>query len=59
MDLSQSYQNMINKILPDAEIVADRFHVMKQINNELDSQRKKEKKKAEAETKKAKSRKKT
>ena len=26
--------------MPNAEIVADRFHVMKQINEELDKQRK-------------------
>ncbi len=28
--------------MPNAEIVADRFHVMKKINEELDGQRKKE-----------------
>jgi len=45
MDLYQAYKSVINEILPDADIVADRFHVMKQINNELDTQRKEERKK--------------
>ena len=53
MDLYHSYKSIINEVLPNAEIVADRFHVMKQINDELDNQRKKEKRKAEAEVKKA------
>jgi transposase len=30
--------------MPSAEVVADRFHVMKQINQELDKQRRAEKK---------------
>jgi transposase len=55
MDLSQSYKSIINEVLPNAEIVADRFHVMKQVNDELDSKRKEERRKAEAEVKKAKS----
>jgi transposase len=55
MDLYQSYKSVINEILPDVDIVADRFHVMKQINDELDTQRKAETKKAKVETKKAKS----
>ena len=33
--------------MPNAQIVADRFHVMKQINEELDSRRKKEKRAVE------------
>ena len=33
MDLSSSYKSIINEVLPDVEIVADRFHVMKQIND--------------------------
>lgn len=32
----------MEELLPNAQIVADRFHVMKQINEELDNQRKKE-----------------
>ena len=34
-------------MMPNAQVVADRFHVMKQINNELDEKRKKEKRAAE------------
>jgi len=26
--------------MPSAQVVADRFHVMKQVNNELDAERK-------------------
>jgi len=33
--------------MPNAQVVADRFHVMAQINKELDSQRKREKRKIE------------
>jgi len=32
--------------MPNANVIADRFHVMKQVNNELDAQRKAEKKAA-------------
>jgi transposase len=42
-------------VLPDAEVVADRFHVMKQVSDELDSKRKEERRKAKVEVKKAKS----
>lgn len=34
--------------MPQAVIVADRFHVMKQVNQELDSQRKKNRREAQA-----------
>lgn len=40
IDLWRPYKNVVNKLMPQAEVVADRFHVMKQVNNELDSQRK-------------------
>jgi transposase len=40
--------------MPNAQIVADRFHVMAQINKELDGERKKEKRKIESEIKQAK-----
>ena len=33
--------------MPQAEIVADRFHVMKQVNDELDAARRKIKREAE------------
>jgi len=32
--------------MPNANVIADRFHVMKQVDNELDAQRKAEKKAA-------------
>ncbi len=38
---------MVEQLIPNAQIVADRFHVMKQINEELDARRKKEKRQAE------------
>ena len=34
--------------MPNADVVADRFHVMKQVNEELDEQRKRGKREAEA-----------
>ena len=33
--------------MPNAQVVADRFHVMVQVNQELDSQRKQEKRQLE------------
>ncbi len=35
IDLSGSYRGLIRKVLPNADIVADRFHVMKLVNEEL------------------------
>lgn len=40
IDLWKPYKNVVNKLMPQAEVVADRFHVMKQVNEELDTQRK-------------------
>nr|WP_203427749.1 ISL3 family transposase [Rippkaea orientalis] len=40
IDLWKPYKNIVNKLMPQAEVVADRFHVMKQVNEELDAQRK-------------------
>ena len=45
IDLWKPYKSIVNKLLPNAEVVADRFHVMKQINQELDAERKKQKRK--------------
>ena len=42
IDLWRGYQSVVEELMPNAEVVADRFHVMKQINEELDNQRKKE-----------------
>lgn len=43
IDLWIPYKSLIQEMLPNAQVVADRFHVMKQINQELDERRKKEK----------------
>ncbi len=47
IDLWKPYQKVAEKLIPQAVIVADRFHVMKQVNKELDSQRKKIKREAQ------------
>jgi transposase len=39
IDLFSSYKSLINELIPNAEVVGDRFHVMKQINEELDRER--------------------
>ena len=40
IDLWKPYKSLVQKLMSNAEVVADRFHVMKQINEELDEQRK-------------------
>lgn len=47
IDLWVPYKTVVEELMPNAQVVADRFHVMKQINEELDKQRKKEKRQAE------------
>ena len=47
IDLWQGYKNLITELMPNAQVVADRFHVMTQVNKELDIQRKREKRKIE------------
>jgi transposase len=47
IDLWKGYKNLATKLMPKAQVVADRFHVMAQINQELDRQRKREKRKIE------------
>jgi transposase len=42
IDLWIPYKSVVEELLPNSQIVADRFHVMKQINEELDGRRKKE-----------------
>ena len=37
IDLSGNYRGLVEKLMPDANIVADRFHVMKLIGSELNS----------------------
>ncbi|MDJ0724507.1 MAG: ISL3 family transposase [Prochloraceae cyanobacterium] len=35
IDLWKSYKSIAKKLMPQAKIVADRFHIMKQVNDEL------------------------
>lgn len=55
IDLWQGYKKLVKELMPNAQLVADRFHVMAQINKELDTQRKREKSQIESALKKAKS----
>jgi transposase len=47
IDLFSSYKSLANELIPNAEVVGDRFHVMKQINDELDRERIRIKREAE------------
>jgi transposase len=47
IDLWKGYRNLVMELMPNVQVVADRFHVMTQINKELDIQRKREKSKVE------------
>ncbi len=53
IDLWQGYKSLVTELMPNAQVVADRFHVMTQINKELDTQRKTEKRHVEELIKKA------
>jgi transposase len=46
IDLWSPYKKLVEELMPNADITADRFHVMKQVNMELDTARKTEKKAA-------------
>ncbi|BDI17707.1 ISL3 family transposase [Nostoc cf. commune SO-36] len=46
IDLWSPYKTLVEELMPNANITADRFHVMKQVNDELDTMRKAEKKAA-------------
>jgi transposase len=46
IDLWIGYKNVAEKLMPQAQIVGDRFHVMKQVNGELDEARKEVKREA-------------
>ena len=39
IDLSGNYRGLVRKVLPSADIIADRFHVMKLVNQELNRAR--------------------
>ena len=54
IDLWKGYKSLVTELMPKAQVVADRFHVMVQINKELDTQRKHEKRNVEQLIKKAK-----
>nr|WP_144051088.1 ISL3 family transposase [Calothrix sp. PCC 6303] len=55
IDLWQGYKNLVMELMPNAQVVADRFHVMTQINKELDTQRKRERRSIEEQIKETKS----
>ncbi|MFN8339869.1 MAG: ISL3 family transposase [Saprospiraceae bacterium] len=42
MDMWKSYMNAVNKCIPDAEIVHDKFHLIKYLNDAIDSIRRRE-----------------
>ena len=46
MDFWSPYKSLVQELMPNANITADRFHVMKQVNDELDAMRKSEKRAA-------------
>ena len=46
-DLWSAYKNLVQELMPNAEVVADRFPVMKLVNEELDTARKSVKRKGE------------
>ena len=39
IDLSGNYRGLVRQLMPQAEVVADRFHVMKLVNDELNQAR--------------------
>ena len=46
MDMWKAYRQAVRKKLPHAQIVADRFHVMKQLNHQIDLMRRRIQRKA-------------
>ncbi len=52
--LWRGYKNLVNELMLNAQVVADRFRVMSQINKELDMARKPEKRNIDYEIKKTK-----
>lgn len=46
IDLWSPYKSLVEELMPNVNITADRFHVMKQVNDELDAMRKSEKRAA-------------
>ena len=56
IDMWRPYQKVAEEMMPEAEVVVDRFHVMKQINEELDKARRSAKREMELRIKKTKRR---
>ncbi len=48
IDLWKAYKKLVEELMQNADVVADRFHVMKQVNSELDGKRKALRREAEA-----------
>ena len=46
IDLWQPYKSLAQNLMPNAEIIADKFHILKQVTDELDSCRKRHKNEA-------------
>jgi len=46
IDLWSGYKTIVMELIPNVQVVADRFHVAVQVNKELDTQRKREKNQA-------------
>jgi transposase len=53
IDLWKGYRNLVRDLMPNAQVGSDRFHVMAQINKELDAQSQREKRQVEDLIKKA------
>ncbi len=47
IDLWNPYKKLVEELMPNVDVTADRFHVMKQITDELDTARKSEKRAVE------------
>lgn len=47
LDLWKHYRSLVEEMMPNATVVADRFHVIQRLNDELDEQRKAEKRAAQ------------
>jgi transposase len=47
IDLWSPYKKLVEELMPNVDVTADRFHVMKQVTDELDYSRKSEKREAE------------
>lgn len=53
IDMWRPYRSVVERYLPHADIVADRFHVMKQLNEQLTKARRQIQRQADADTKEA------